>query len=288
MNPNKLSLNAGGSSGGEAALIALRGSPLGVGTDAGGSIRIPAFCCGLYGFKPSANRVPYGGQQGPGKAGAPGIKATAGPLATSLRDCDYFTKVIIDCRPWTCDSSAMAFPWRNVSEVTKKLRIGVLIEDPVHPLHPPSVRSLRTAVQKLQAHGHEIVYLTSAPPAGEALQLGSHFFSLDNTKVWLKHIRDSGEPIVPSVKATMGLVNKRPEGYTVADVFDLNVQQADYIERWNKVWVENNLDVIIGPGSQQGAVPHDTYGTSPYTTMWNLMDVRVSVMPRRVHWLIIF
>jgi Asp-tRNA(Asn)/Glu-tRNA(Gln) amidotransferase A subunit family amidase len=43
---------SGGSSGGEGALVAMRGSVLGIGTDIGGSIRIPAYCCGVYGFKP--------------------------------------------------------------------------------------------------------------------------------------------------------------------------------------------------------------------------------------------
>jgi amidase len=50
LNPNKLKLGAGGSSGGEGALVAMRGSILGVGTDIGGSIRIPALCNGSYGM----------------------------------------------------------------------------------------------------------------------------------------------------------------------------------------------------------------------------------------------
>ncbi|KAK6826950.1 hypothetical protein RU639_004614 [Aspergillus parasiticus] len=58
VNPWNTMLGAGGSSGGEGALVALYGSPLGVGTDVGGSIRIPSLCCGTYGFKPTASRVP--------------------------------------------------------------------------------------------------------------------------------------------------------------------------------------------------------------------------------------
>ncbi|KFY13774.1 hypothetical protein V492_03042, partial [Pseudogymnoascus sp. VKM F-4246] len=58
LNPANRALTAGGSSGGEGALLALRGSPLGVGTDIGGSIRVPAMCNGLYGFKPSSGRIP--------------------------------------------------------------------------------------------------------------------------------------------------------------------------------------------------------------------------------------
>ncbi len=58
-NPKNRNLSCGGSSGGEGALIGLRGSPLGLGTDIGGSIRIPAAFNGLYGLRPSSGRLPY-------------------------------------------------------------------------------------------------------------------------------------------------------------------------------------------------------------------------------------
>lgn len=60
-NPKNRNLSCGGSSGGEGALIGLRGSPAGFGTDIGGSIRIPAAFNGLYGLRPSAGRLPYQG-----------------------------------------------------------------------------------------------------------------------------------------------------------------------------------------------------------------------------------
>jgi amidase len=59
-NPKNRNLSAGGSSGGEGALIGARGSPLGFGTDIGGSIRIPAAFNGLFGLRASAGRIPYG------------------------------------------------------------------------------------------------------------------------------------------------------------------------------------------------------------------------------------
>lgn len=68
-NPYKLNLTAGGSSGGEGALVGMRGSLLGVGTDIGGSIRIPALCCGTFGFKPSTDRIAMGGQANPVRDG---------------------------------------------------------------------------------------------------------------------------------------------------------------------------------------------------------------------------
>jgi hypothetical protein len=59
VNPHNNKLSCGGSSGGEGALIALRGSVMGLGTDIGGSIRIPAGFNGLYGLRPSHGRMPY-------------------------------------------------------------------------------------------------------------------------------------------------------------------------------------------------------------------------------------
>jgi Asp-tRNA(Asn)/Glu-tRNA(Gln) amidotransferase A subunit family amidase len=70
LNPYHLNLTAGGSSGGEGALVAMRGSLLGVGTDIAGSVRIPSICCGTVGFKPSVDRIPYGGQTSAGRAGS--------------------------------------------------------------------------------------------------------------------------------------------------------------------------------------------------------------------------
>jgi amidase len=85
LNPRNIALTAGGSTGGEGALIALQGSLLGVGTDICGSIRVPLVCNGIYGLRPSVGVVPHGGVRDLTVPGTDGVRSTAGPMATSIR-----------------------------------------------------------------------------------------------------------------------------------------------------------------------------------------------------------
>lgn len=95
LNPHKLSWCPSGSSSGEGALVAFRGSVLGIGTDVGGSVRSPALSNGCFGSKPTSDRIPYAKQQVLFPNGYPGIVPTAGPLAHSARDLQLFCKSIV-------------------------------------------------------------------------------------------------------------------------------------------------------------------------------------------------
>ena len=84
-NPYDLDRTPGGSSGGAAAIVASRGSPFDIGSDTGGSIRAPAHCCGIAGFKPTAGRVPRTGHI-VSFQGALQSLTQVGPLARSVDD----------------------------------------------------------------------------------------------------------------------------------------------------------------------------------------------------------
>ena len=92
-NPYDLERTPGGSSGGEAAIIAACGSPLGLGTDGGGSIRTPAAFCGIAGIRPGWGRVSLAGTF-PAPPQANGNYYTAGPLARRVKDLDLALRVI--------------------------------------------------------------------------------------------------------------------------------------------------------------------------------------------------
>ncbi|KAF5699620.1 general amidase [Fusarium mundagurra] len=171
LNPHNTSLTAGGSTGGEGALIAFRGSPLGVDSEIAGSIRIPSLCCGIYGFKHISERVPFRGQSKypfP-KDHLPGIAPVGGPMANSIEDLEMFIKITLGQRPWNYDPSAVNIPWRDLGDKDTKLTIGVMAEDPEYPLHPPVRRSLAKTASALGNAGHKLVYLPQDPKRSAGL-----------------------------------------------------------------------------------------------------------------------
>ncbi|KAL2829657.1 fatty-acid amide hydrolase [Aspergillus cavernicola] len=282
LNPHNTNLTAGGSSGGEGALIAFRGSILGVGTDLAGSIRIPSLCCGLYGFKPTSNRVPFGGVVTGAIEGIPGIEPSAGPLAQNLDDLEVFMSSILAAEPWRYDTSAIAAPWYR-PKPQALLTIGVLPEDEQYPIHPPVRRALESAIEALKKKGHRIVRLPNEPARDVAYgnRLAFQHFIYGPQP---DHISPSGEPLIASLTKPPSPMFSGP--FPVSqdlEVFQkisaLYIARKQYSEAWQKAFIENNLDVVLAPSAQNTAVPHDTYGWPPYTAVWNFVDYPACVIP---------
>lgn len=182
LNPANVKVTAGGSSGGEGALIAMRGSVLGVGTDVAGSVRIPSLCNGIYGLRTSVGVVPYAGQKSPGPPGIDGIAPIAGPMATSLRSCDFFMKTLVDAEAWKYDASCLHLDrWETRLKHTN-LRIGFVQNDGLSTLWPPVRRAMREAAAKLRSSGIDLVDLTM-PDVGEAMSVTYQMFSVDGCQV---------------------------------------------------------------------------------------------------------
>ena len=160
-NPLHKNLSPGGSSGGESALIAFKGSPLGIGTDIGGSIRIPAAWCSLYGLKPSFGRYPHYGTK-PGIAGQEYILSVNGPMSRSLKTLQLYSQAVLSeaVSPWESDHKCLPIPWRKnvIQPPGRKLRFGLIgVEDGLVHVHPPVERALKMTQDSLEKAGHEVI-----------------------------------------------------------------------------------------------------------------------------------
>lgn len=157
-NPYNKNLTCGGSSGGEAALIAMRGSVLGIGSDIGGSIRIPSAFCGGYGLKPSIARIPHGGMSGMHN-GMENIIGCVGPMSNCIEDLRLFCNVALAYKPWDYEPSLIDIPWRLITtrDLPRRLTFGVMWHDGVVRPHPPVARALKQTVDSLRRAGHCIV-----------------------------------------------------------------------------------------------------------------------------------
>ena len=170
-NPLHKHLSPGGSSGGESAIIAFKASPLGIGTDIGGSIRIPSGWCHLYGLKPSFGRYPVYG----GKSGIPGqelILAVNGPMSSSLKSLRIYSEALLSdqAAPWLLDHKVLPIPWRKnvIRPPGRKLRFGLVgNHDSLVHCHPPVERGLGIVKKALESQGHEVI--SWAPDGHDAM-----------------------------------------------------------------------------------------------------------------------
>ncbi|EGV65445.1 amidase [Yamadazyma tenuis] len=277
LNPNKLTLTAGGSSGGEGSLIKQRGSLVGFGTDIGGSIRIPAYCNGVYGLRSTVNRIPNVGGTDPSRDYFVGVDFTTGPLAVDLEGIELVTKAIIESEACSKISMARAVPWRPV-EVSRPLRIGSLVPESRLPIHPPLKRILKEAEQKLRAQGHEIVPIEKYPSAYDSWKTIMGLFLADPESTAISTILDAGEPLINSLTDT-GVKAFRGAPESIAELIELKAEAYRAAEDWHGVFDDNNLDCIIGPGAPGAAPPHDSCIIAPFTAQWNLVDFPALVIP---------
>ncbi|OAL01996.1 acetamidase [Phaeosphaeriaceae sp. SRC1lsM3a] len=279
LNPHKLSCTAGGSTGGEGALIAMRGSVLGCATDIAGSNRIPPLCCGVSSIKPTAARIPFAGGVAVGRLGSPSsIPAVIGPSGHSIRDYQLFMSSVLAQPPWTVDENALNVPWRTVQPSTKPLRFGLLRGCPERPLHPPIARALHGTATALKAAGHSITLLDEKVPSlYESAILAFKYFSLDPEKTSFKFIAASGEPPIPSL-AGAGFPELKDWEPSLDKLWNMNVERAVILKKWHDVLVNEKLDAVLMCGYQAVAPRHDTYKLPIYTVVPNLLNYPAGIL----------
>lgn len=307
INPANKHLTAGGSSGGEGALLAMRGSVLGVGTDVGGSIRIPAACSGLVGVKPSNGRIPYAGQEGGALPGSSklGIESTAGPIARNVRDCELFMKAFGDSRAWMLDPDVLPQRWEQQSalhaarpstRVPTPLRVGIVRSDGhVTPL-PPIQRLMEEVAHCLRSptlpswESIEVIDVDINTLGPQCLKIFNGIMSIDGANTWFDHIETTGEPLSLWLQSRL----RRRPAKPLDEVRKLQAQKLELQAKMARVWDESGgywdagrksgggrLDVIVCPVAPHPVAPVDRWNTTNYTSFLNLLDCPAGVLPVR-------
>ena len=287
LHPFNTRLTPGGSSGGESALLAMRGSPLGVGTDIGGSIRIPCSFTGLWGLKPSFGRFPTGKCKS-GLAGQEAVLSINGPMCNEPEGLEIYAKTVVDTEPWHLDPKCVPIPWTTVepSSLPKSMTILMLTHNGLVKPTPPLQRAMTHAATKLRAAGHNVIeWDASSNPSDTSLferglELIAAFFRAEGGATVHSIMEASGE----HADWVTGLAETDPKWErTVKELWQLQAKRtswaAELLARIQTLAGGKKFDAIISPTAAEVTTSHDAYHHIFYTAARNLMDMPAVIFP---------
>jgi len=251
-NPYDLSRTPGGSSGGESAIIAAGGSPLGLGTDGFGSIRIPSHFCGIAGLKPTSGRIPFTGLLPPA-FGASATLRHVGPMARYVEDLILTLPILagVDWRDPATVSMALDDP-RNVE--LKSLRVAFYIDNGIMTPTHETIGIVRTAVHALADVG---AFVEEARPAGieHSYEIFRDLFAADGGAGVQRLLQMAGTTDIHPFVHQLGDI-LRPYAMTSAEFSGLLVRWDMF--RSTLLSFLEKYDVIICPVCATPAWPHSS------------------------------
>ena len=304
-NPWNLERVPGGSSGGEAAAVACGMSLVGIGTDIGGSIRVPAHFCGVVGFKPTLDRWSNRGSQTAFR-GQEIVRAQIGALARSVRDVQTLWRAVEPAELGRHDPRVAPAVAEDPSGVDLRgLTIGFFDDDPFLRPVPSLRRAVAQARQVLESAGARL--LEHTPVASEeVIFLWLAAISADGGRTMDRAL--DGEPVSAQLKpsrtllrlpellrgAASRLVQRLGEERvskllqslgekTVAEVWELTERRTrlrhDEFDRWRR----GGLDAVICPPHVVPALSHRESGDFALSLgaqfRWTLLDFPAGVVP---------
>jgi len=257
-NPWNLERTPGGSTGGGAAALAAGLSYLSLGSDIGGSIRVPAHFCGVYGHKPTLNVVPLRGHIPPVPGTPPQpppYLPVAGPLARSAID----LKMVLEIVGGTDVENAIAYRWTLPPARKKRLsdyRIGYILDDPNCPVSSDVKEVLHATIERLHKAG---LTLEEGWPEGvdpkkqyhAYLFLLNSVFAFDLKDDKVEEMREQAKNQDGSTAAIRALAWTAPHKYFQAANSDRMTARAI----WRRYFQTH--DVFLLPTAFVSAFPHD-------------------------------
>jgi Asp-tRNA(Asn)/Glu-tRNA(Gln) amidotransferase A subunit family amidase len=305
-HPQDNTRTPGGSSGGEGALLALNGAVCGIGTDIGGSIRIPAHFCGVYGLKPSQWRFSNRGF----RAGVPGqeaVSSVSGPMARTIADLTTLFKVVVNGELWKEDGNTLAIPFREElfeKGLQSKPTVGFYLDDGFLATSPACRRAVLMAVDALRRKGFTVVELKQKSHT-EGMLTFYKLLAADGARTVAEYL--DGERTIPHITSLLTLA-KSP--LLVRRILSWMIGRKDRTlskivwlakvctvqEYWKQILGRNNqrhefvdamravkADIVIGPGQiipapKLNSTTKLSFGSAA-TAYYNLLDNAVVALP---------
>lgn len=278
-NPYSLKHTCGGSSGGEAAIIASGGSPIGLGTDLGGSIRVPAAFCGICGIKPTTERAVDFTRviENPPKLA---FDSAIGILANHAEDLQLFLGIINE----VSQSRGNIKPLKDFRDIDiPKLKIGYFLNDGLFEPMLAMNRAVKEAVECLEISGAQVTEF-KVPDLAEAEEIFFKTLTADGAPVFIKNLLNDkpmpqGATLLKIVKAPhiirkaislmAGFLGQKTLKRIISyfggrgEDFrkEINNKKAAFIEKYETAMNNSpigKLDVIISPVCALPAYLHNT------------------------------
>lgn len=301
-NPWNSARTAGGSSGGEGVLVATGCTDLGIGTDIGGSLRIPAVWCGVCGFSPTARRVSTMGCATLSSAKLD-ILTSVGPIARRVENLKRGMAAL--CAN-SQDALQPPLPWRDVTLSPQSVRIGYFEETPYFEVCPSVRRAMREAQAALEKVGCVLVRV-DPPDMYKYVQL---YYGLMSSEGGMRSFHEAlqGEPLLeqyrtlshlarlPPTLRTLGALALHLHSPRMAQLLQCTGQKTVYEyqrlagERrtaqqafYEEYFQRHHVHALLYPGPALPAVPHGmSRRLTPslcYTFMANLLELPTVVLP---------
>ncbi|TNF63867.1 MAG: amidase [Rhodobacteraceae bacterium] len=183
LNPRNRAITPGGSSGGAAAAVAAGLCAVAHGTDIAGSIRYPAYACGLHGLRPSMGRVPAWNASAPDRFIGAQLMAVSGPIARSIDDLELALAAMSAADPR--DPAHVAMPLKGPDFPR---RAALCLAPDGMPVSDPVRAALLDAARRLRAAGWQVSEIDDCPPMREAARI--------NAVLWMAEMRQGAAEMV--------------------------------------------------------------------------------------------
>ncbi|GFO34811.1 fatty-acid amide hydrolase 1 [Plakobranchus ocellatus] len=308
-NPHNSSRGPGGSSGGEGAIVGGQGSILGVGSDIGGSVRIPACFCGLASLKPTCGRIGFYQKE---KLFSPltfPVITTDGPMGRDVTSVVQFMRAVLAPELWAREVLVPPVTFREEIFTSRRpLRIGYYIHNGCVQSVPAVERAVLMAKNALEGLGHTLVNFEVRPKAlyafsnlfipllmadngncyddllryDNSCELMTMFYRVCKMSTWMRLLLSKITGLT-KVDPALTEILRQKQTSSVADWYKKTIDVQEFQLAFAEDWKKLKLDVILCPGMPTAAPMSGTdkklLSCSSYTALWNVLNYPAGIVP---------